>query len=138
VADLDGIWRAAPADESLRRAITADDFDDDGWEPITVPGHWRSAAAFAASDGPLLHRTRFAVDELEDEERAWLVLDGVFYQSDLWLDGAYLGDTEGYFFPHAFEITDLLRARSEHALAVEVSCPPQTDRTRKRSLTGVF
>jgi beta-mannosidase len=138
VADLDGTWRAAPADERLRRAFTADDFDDEGWEPIPVPGHWRSTAAFADSDGPLLYRTRFAGAEVEDDERAWLVLDGVFYQSALWLDGTYLGDTEGYFFPHAFELTDLLRARSEHALAVEVSCPPQTDRTRKRNLTGVF
>jgi len=39
---------------------------------------------------------------------------------DVWLDGAYLGDTEGYFFPHTFEVTEHLRSRSEHQLAVEV------------------
>ena len=33
----------------------------------------------------------------------------LFYQGDVWLDGAYLGDTEGYFFPHAFEVTELSR-----------------------------
>src|SRR5581483_12047064 len=43
-----------------------------------------------------------------------------------------------YFFPHAFEVTDLLRQRTEHVLAVEVGCPRPTDRAAKRSLTGVF
>ena len=56
----------------------------------------------------------------------------------MWLDGAYLGDTEGYFFPHTFEVTEALRARGEHHLAVEVTCAPQPDRTAKRNITGVF
>ena len=66
------------------------------------------------------------------------MLDGIFYTSDVWLDGAYVGDTEGYFFPHAFEVTEAMNARSEHVLALEVGCAPQTDRTHKRNLTGVF
>ena len=56
----------------------------------------------------------------------------------MWLDGSYVGDTEGYFFPHTFEVTDALRRRSEHLLAVEVACPRPTDRAAKRLLTGVF
>src|SRR4051794_1669724 len=70
--------------------------------------------------------------------RAWLTFQGLFYQGDVWLDGAYLGDTEGYFLPHTFEITDQLADRSEHTLAIEVTCAPQTDKTAKRNLTGVF
>ena len=38
--------------------------------------------------------------------RAWLPFDGLFYQGDVWLDGGYLGDTEGYFLPHGFEVTE--------------------------------
>jgi beta-mannosidase len=56
----------------------------------------------------------------------------------VWLDSDYLGETEGYFFPHTLEVTDLLRAGEEHCLAVEVACPRQTDRTSKRLVTGVF
>ncbi|HVM67893.1 MAG TPA: hypothetical protein VMU14_23660, partial [Acidimicrobiales bacterium] len=56
----------------------------------------------------------------------------------VWLDGSYVGATEGYFFPHTFEVTDALSARSEHVLAVEVGCSPERDRTAKRNLTGVF
>jgi beta-mannosidase len=131
-------WRAAEADDDLRRAYYDDDFDDGGWESVVVPGHWRSQPAFAASDGPLLHRCHFSHPAPAPGRRAWLTFDGLFYQGDQWLDGSYLGDTEGYFMPHTFEFTDQLRARSDHTLALEVTCAPQTDRTHKRNITGVF
>jgi beta-mannosidase len=131
-------WRAAQADDDLRRSYQATDFDDAGWEPITVPGHWRSTAAFASSDGPLLQRCRFEAPRPAPGRRAWLSFDGLFYQGDVWLDGGYLGDTEGYFVPHTFEVTDALRDRAEHALAVEVTCSPERDPTAKRNLTGAF
>ena len=58
--ELGGPWRAAPADEALRRAFVLPAFDDDAWEAVPVPGHWRSVPAFAALDGPLLYRRRFS------------------------------------------------------------------------------
>ena len=45
--DLSGTWRAAAADDDLRRGALGLDFDDDGWESVPVPGHWRSVPAFA-------------------------------------------------------------------------------------------
>ncbi|HUF32306.1 MAG TPA: hypothetical protein VMN58_03740 [Acidimicrobiales bacterium] len=135
---LDGTWRAVVADEGLRRSFAQPDLDDDGWEPIEVPGHWRSTPAFAGSDGPLLHRRHFTARPPDGGQRAWLVLDGLFYQGDVWLDGAYLGDTEGYFVRHTFEVTRALRTQTDHTLAVEVACTPQLERTAKRNITGVF
>jgi beta-mannosidase len=70
--------------------------------------------------------------------RRVVVLDGVFYYADAWYDGAYLGASEGYFTPHEFEVTDRSGASVDHTLAVEVACPPQSDRTAKRLVTGVF
>jgi beta-mannosidase len=131
-------WRAAEADEDLRRTYYEEAFDDGGWEPMTVPSHWRSLAAFAESDGPLLHRCHFEHPVPESGRRAWLTFEGLFYQGDHWLDGGYLGDTEGYFMPHTFEVTEALRQRTEHVLASEVACAPQADKTAKRNITGVF
>ncbi len=54
------------------------------------------------------------------------------------LDGAYLGDPEGYFFPHAYDITELSRLGDEHLLAVEVSCAPQPGVKNRRNVTGVL
>lgn len=144
--DLSGTWRVAIADEGNRRSYTSPDFDDQAWALTSVPGHWRSNPTFRNADGPILHRTAFTTPqpfgpgsgETAEDRRTWLVLDGIFYTSDVWLDGTYLGDTEGYFFPHAFEITEALSTSSEHALGLEVACPRPADLTSKRSLTGEF
>jgi len=136
--ELTGTWRAAPADEDLRRSWHDEGFDDAGWEALEVPGHWRSTPAFGDADGPLLYRRAFEAAPPEAGRRRWLTFDGLFYQGDVWLDGAYLGDTEGYFAPHTFEVTEALRSRPEHHLAVEVTCSPQRNKAAKRNLTGVF
>ena len=114
------------------------DLDDSGWLPISVPGHWRSHAGFSDSDGPVLYRHRFSTPAPAEGRRSFLTFEGIFYQGDVWLDGEYIGDTEGYFAPWTFELTAPLAAREDHVLAVEVACNPQTDRTAKRNLTGVF
>lgn len=155
--DLSGTWRAIAADEDRRRTFADVDCDDSaaaGWTDLPVPGHWRNVPAFARHDGPLLTRRRFrlppsqriAADSpptgdgtdgaTDDGGRWWLVLDGVLYQGDVWLDGRYVGDTEGYFFPHGFDVTDLLADGDDHVLSVEVTCAPQSDKAAKRNLTG--
>jgi beta-mannosidase len=138
LTDLSGQWSAIEADDDLRRSFPRPDLDDSDWQAVVVPGHWQAEQRFAASDGPLLYRRRFELDRLVKGQRAWLVMDGIFYQSDVWLDGSYLGDTEGYFFPHSFDVTSALEERSEHVLALEVVCERPVKRGGKRSLTGAF
>ena len=136
--DLGGRWAAAEANEDMRRAFPAPDFDDSAWALVSVPGQWDAEPAFGATNGPVLYRRHFTTSPVPEDRRAWLVMEGVFYQSDVWLDGSYLGDTEGYFFPHTFDVTEALKARTEHVLAVEVACDPPAKRTAKRNLTGIF
>jgi beta-mannosidase len=138
--DLSGAWRAHEQVADLARQFTEPAFSDADWPTVSVPGHWRDEADFASSDGPVLYRRAFAPTPLTPGDRRFLTLDGVFYYGDVWLDGGYLGATEGYFFPHAFEITDAATRAPEagHTVAVEVACPPQTDRANKRAITGVF
>ena len=128
----------AESTEELRSRMAAADLDDSSWASQEVPGHWRSADGLEGSNGPVLYRRRFETQEPDEPGRAFIVFDGVFYQTDVWLDGEYLGDTEGYFFPHHFEVTEALRSRRDHLLAVEVTCNAPTDRKAKRNLTGVF
>ena len=133
-----GVWRAHPGDRELVKTFADPDHDDARWSDVAVPGHWRDTKEFADHDDSLLYRHRFRRDRLDWARRAWLELDGVFYYGDVWLDGDYLGTTEGYFGSHRFEITEQLLTDEEHVLGVEVSCPRQHDRTAKRTITGVF
>jgi beta-mannosidase len=137
--DLGGTWLAAEADEEIRRRLPDPELDDAGWEPVPVPGQWRLLPAFAGSDGPVAYRRQFEhAGDAGAGRRTWLVFDGIFYQADVWFDGSYVGDTEGYFAPHAFEVTAQMEHRRDHVLAVEVACTPQRDVRRKRNLTGIF
>ncbi len=135
---LAGGWLAAEADDDVRRNGIGLDTDDSGWEPISVPGHWCTTAKFATSDGPLMYRRSFRAEPPTEGHRRWITLDGIFYQADLWLDGAYLGDPEGYFFPHSFDITALSRFGDDHVLAIEVTCSPQATTSGRRNITGAF
>ena len=144
--DVSGTWRAMLADESRPRDLHEPGVDTDDWPIVTVPGHWRRDPAFADADGPVIYRTVFGSPDPfgpghgtgGSGRRTWLVFDGVFYTSDVWLDGTYLGDTEGYFFAHEFEVSDQLASRAEHELAVEVACGPAGEPGASRNLTGSF
>lgn len=138
VVDLAGRWRTAPADDEMLRVGIGIDTDDEDWDELMVPGHWRSNPRYSASDGPVLHRRRFESPRPTDGRRRWVSIDGIFYQGDVWFDGAYLGDTEGYFVPHVFDVTALSRLDDEHVLAIEATCSPQRNKRAKRNITGVF
>jgi beta-mannosidase len=135
---LTGVWLAAEADDDVRRSGIGLDADDSGWTPVPVPGHWQDTTEFATSDGPVMYRHAFTAPPPPDGRRRWITLDGIFYQADVWLDGAYLGDPEGYFFSHTFDVTSLSRFDDGHVLAIEVTCSPQSGTSGRRNITGVF
>ncbi len=146
VHDLNGQWCARPVDQELLRTGVAPDLDHSAWPTVDVPGHWAQYPELAGERGPVLHRRRFHNDDLgaaarsDDGTRHWLCFDGVLSSAEVWLDGGYLGDTVGYFAPHRFEITEQLKARNDHDLAVDVFCPPgggrRADVRDNTSLTG--
>jgi beta-mannosidase len=138
LVDLSGWWRAHESDPDLVKTFADAGTPDEAWSNVRVPHHWRSETAFATSDGPVLYRKGFTCDPAPSGARAFLELDGVFYYGDVWLDGEYLGATEGSFVRHAFEIGDALAARTEHVLAIEVACPPQRDAGAQRTITAPF
>ncbi len=131
-------WRAAKATERLQRVFSDPDFDDSDWHLINVPSHWQTNPAFSDFDGTLLYRADLSVPALQPGQRRWLRFNGLCYEGDVFLDGAYVGQTEGYFTHHRFEITDLASQGGSSVLAVEVSAPHSPDRDPKHDITGWF
>ena len=134
---LSGTWKVLKADEDARRLIADPGLDDKDWLDIKVPGLWRSCDQLGDADA-VLYRRHFELDQLSEGNRRWLVIDGLCYQGDVWFDGAYLGDTEGYFVEHNFEITQATTLPNKHLLAIEANCETPFDRTNKRNITGVL
>ena len=103
-----GTWRARAADDELRRDGIGLDVDDTAWARSPCPDTGDRTPAFAGERraDPLPPPLRAPLAPAR--QRRWITFDGIFYQADVWLDGAYLGDPEGYFFPHSFDITALV------------------------------
>ena len=141
VHDLGGTWRAAP----LRRGVAPRRSPilrstPASWEPIAVPGHWRSTPAFADADGPLLYHTTFEQHRPSSGGRA-----DAGSPSTASSTKATCGSTAPtWATPRATSSPTRSRSPSRPrngpstTLAVEVSCAPQTDRPAKRNITGVF
>lgn len=106
-----------------------------------MPGHWAQHDQLAARRS-VLYRTTFSVpdDTTADDGRFWLVFEGIWQSADVWLDGAYLGPTDGWFTPHEFDITEHVNASEtdEHVLAVEVMTSSPSPDEPARSLNGIF
>ena len=98
--------------------------------PSTVPGHWRSAPAFADTDGPLLYRRSFDAMGPAEGRRAWLTFDGLFYQGDVWLDGSLPRRHRGLLRPA--HLRGHRRARAPAASTTSASRSPARARPTSR------
>ena len=114
---------------------------------MAVPSHWGQNPDLRGEES-VLYRHRFEGPAVPDGplragdtgggRRWWLRLEGLAQQGDIWLDGAYLGHTDGYFVPHELEVTEKLAARSEHVLAIEATCRRFGDPDNRTLLTGAL
>ena len=134
--ELSGTWRAVVADEDLRRTLARRRRpDDDGWEPVEVPGPLAVARRRSPTPTGRCSTARAFEHDRAGGRRArrGSRFDGLFYQGDVWLDGAYLGDTEGYFFPHTFEVTEALADRDASTSSPSRSTCSPADRPHRQA-----
>ena len=134
--DLGGKWVAAPGGGALL-GFPDLEFDDSGWVSVGVPGHWGQVSELADSIS-VRYRHRFDQQPPAAGERRWLVFEGLLYQADVWLNGSYLGDVEGYFMAHQFDVTEAMAGRREHLLALELSCPSRSPNISSGHMLGTL
>jgi beta-mannosidase len=138
VLDLNGAcWRLgqAPSDASPGRASWAELARIPEWLPATVPGNVR-ADLLRAGRLPDLHFDTQADDSQWVDDHCWwlvrewsrapvpgervhLILRGVDYVSDLFLNGYHMDRHEGMFSPLVVDVSHLLAA--ENRLAVRIA-----------------
>ncbi|NBU16717.1 MAG: hypothetical protein EBS48_06845 [Actinobacteria bacterium] len=110
-------WWAHPASDDARlTALSAPDRLD--WVPVDLPASWASVAGLDHADGVLLRAT-FDSPPVGQGQRLWVEAGGIRDQADLWLDGAYLGDQDGYFRSHSYDISELNALGGTHDLVLE-------------------
>ncbi len=114
------------------------------WHPQQIPAHWQQQPALRHHTGKVVYACGFAAPTLAQVQaeygmpqvRAWLRFNGVFYYSQPYLNDTQFARHEGYFEAHEYEVSQTLQP--DNRLIVEVDCPEEPDKVRKRMLTGVF
>ncbi|MDI3279844.1 MAG: glycoside hydrolase family 2 TIM barrel-domain containing protein [Bacillota bacterium] len=132
--DLNGPWLLKPVEE-FADSDRLPSISRSGWLTQELPAHWQQLPALSSYSGKVVYRKEFPL--LKEQGMTYrLRLNGVFYWSTVYLNGTLLGSNEGYFIPAEYEVTGLLR--EQNVLVVEVNCPDEKSKRRKRMITGVF
>src|SRR5215216_4189242 len=130
-------WEAVPIVVPLEDAGEAARIER-AWTPVRVPWHWQLEDAFAAYEGFVLYRCRFAHGRPPVGTMVSLRFRGVYYAARVWLNGVYLGDHEGYFSAFEFDVTDAVITDGENELLVEVYSPEETEENDRKTIGGVW
>ena len=129
-------WKLKPIPGEIDRQMLSYDYDDSDWLSVEIPHQWQMLAQFENKyAGRMLYRYKFDFQP-KPGKTYYLRFEGVFYKSNIWLNGWYLGRNEGYFAPFEFDITNHLREKN--ILVVEVICDYEKDLKHKKQIMGVF
>jgi hypothetical protein len=82
------------------------------------------------------YRSVFAAPAAFRERDLTLVFKGINYAAEVWLNGRRLGSIRGAFTRGTFDVTGLLRAGQNNAIAVRVSPPPHPGIPHEQSVAA--
>jgi hypothetical protein len=127
---LSGPWRFAADPDAVghTRGWAQPDFDDAGWQTVTVPHTWNVMSEYAEYAGIGWYRRQLTLPPTVEEAHVRLRFGAVFYLAQVWWNGVYLGEHEGGYTPFEFDVTGLARSGAANVLAVRVDNQRAMDR----------
>jgi len=147
---LDHFWRFAKG--NIPDANQAG-FDDSSWRIVSVPHDWtiedrtRENGPFDASaaghwdtgytvGGTAWYRKRFGLDAGDSNKIVHLQFDGVYMNSDVWVNGTHIGNRPYGYSTFWFDITGYVNFGAENVVVVEVKNAGRNSRWYSGS--GIF
>lgn len=125
---LDPDWRFQLGDLSAKEVAQAN-YDDSQWRQVNVPHDYVLEGAFNSTNEPkhgylpypvAWYRKHFIVPVSEQGKIVRLDFDGVFRDSQVWLNGQYLGRHPSGYTPFSFDISKIVKPGAENVIAVRV------------------
>lgn len=105
------------------------EYDDSGWRQLDVPHDWSVEGKFSqewASGTAYLptgigwYRKTFKVEKKPDPANYYIYFDGVMNNSEVWINGNYLGKRPNGHISFYYDMTEHIKPGSENILAVKV------------------
>lgn len=123
-------------------------FDDSGWEEVRLPHDWSISEVFVndiAADDPALlpggigwYRKMFSMPAGSEEKVTWIEFDGIYNNSDVWINGHHLGNRPYGYAPFSYDLTPhLLHGGQENVITVRVDRTSFQD-SRWYSGSGIY
>ena len=141
---LEGGWKlaAAPKVSATPESLSTSGFNTSDWLAATVPGTvLTTMIARGMYPDPDYGLNNLDIPESLNRQSYWyraefksppaahdshvsLVLNGINYQAEVWLNGQHLGSMKGAFIRGVFDVSHILRADGKNALAILLSPAP--------------
>lgn len=124
-------------------------FDDSKWRSLNLPHDWSIEGEFseknpATPDGGALpggigwYRKQFSLNETEKNKTVFIDFDGVYRNSEVWINGHYLGIRPYGFSSFRYEMTPFLNfGAKKNVLSVKVDNSKQPN-SRWYSGSGIY
>jgi len=135
ILDLSGSWKFKqdPSDQGRGEAWFKPEIDDSSWFDHPIPGTWTmQKPEWLGYRGVGWYRYKFTAPAAFSGRFNRLVLDGVVYYGEVYLNGKYVACHQGGFSRFSLDVSDKLNYGKENLLAVRVdnrlaynTIPPQ-------------
>jgi len=124
------------------------EFSDANWRAVDLPHDWSIEGQFGKdepSSGPGgylptgigWYRKSFRLPEADRDRIVTLEFDGVYQNSEVWINGQYLGLRPYGYVPFAYELTPHLNFGGDNVVAVRIDNSRQTN-CRWYSGSGIY
>ena len=145
IKDFTEEWKFFLDDDPLAFNI---DFDDSQWRTLDLPHDWSIEADFsidnpASPGGGALpggvgwYRKTFVVDKSFENKNVYIDFDGVYRNSQVWINGQFLGERPYGYISFRYELTPYIKIGEENVIAVRVDNSEQPN-SRWYSGSGIY
>ena len=141
--------------EGWKFALAADDdawqpsFDDSGWRVMNLPHDWSIEGEFSESHpaspgggalpgGIGWYRKTFRVSKADKEKMTYISFDGVYRNSEVWINGNHLGKRPYGYSSFRYDLTPFLKyGEEDNVIAVKVDNSAQPN-SRWYTGSGIY
>lgn len=103
--------------------------DDSAWRKLDLPHDWSIEGDFsknlASSTGYLpagigWYRKSFTITSEEKKRKVFVSFDGIYNNSEVWINGSYLGKRSNGYISFRYDITPYIKYGKDNVIAVKV------------------
>ncbi len=115
-------------------------FVDTSWTKVSIPHDWVVELPFVKSEQVEMdshgykpvggmypetsigwYRKHFLVDKKKDDKRYEIQFDGIYRNSEIWINGFYVGTNFSGYIGNSYDITDYINFEGENVMVIRVN-----------------